>query len=180
MCSVRGHLKWSLLKFTPQVSSQNGKCVQILSFRLNLIKFPPFETVIAGRSSIYVFNESPFKTVSRIRSLLKFTHQVTSITFKFTATVTFKFTAQVYPPNLKLSLLVDQVSLCSVRAHLKHLAELGHCSSLLLKLPASPSSVLPESPSSLPPPQNCQTVKFTPFQSSRELLEITTPKKSNI
>ena len=86
--------------------------------------------------------------------LVKFTPQVTSVTFKFTARVTFKFTAQV-SPHLKQSLLVDQVSMCTVRAHLKQLAEVGHCSSLLLKLPASPSSLLPESPSSLVP------IKFT-------------------
>ena len=66
----------SLLKFTVQVYS-------------------PFETVIAGRSSIYVFIENPFETIGRIRSLLKFTPQVTSITFKFTAKVTFKFTPQL-------------------------------------------------------------------------------------
>ena len=83
MCSVRAHLKQSV---------ELGRCSSLL-----LMFTPPFETVIGGRSSIYVFSESPFKMVSRIRSLLKFTPQVTTVTCKFTARVTFKFSAhQVY------------------------------------------------------------------------------------
>ena len=85
-------------------------------------------------------SESPFETVGRIRSLLKFTAHVYSSSDQHHL--------QVYcsslPPHLKLPLPVDQVSLCQV-----------YCSSLLLKLPVSPSSLLPESPSSSVP------VKFT-------------------
>ena len=76
---------------------------------------------------IYVFSESPFEMV---------TAQVSSLLLKFTPT-----------PHLKLSWMADQVLadlLVSVRTHLK-----------LLKLPASPSHLLPELPSSLVP------IKFT-------------------
>ena len=83
---------------------------------------PPFETVIDGRSSIYVFSESPFETVSRIRSLLKFTDHL--------------------PAHLKLSLLVDRVSTCSVRPQSKQSAELGYCSSLLFKFTPQVTSVI--------------------------------------
>ena len=121
----------SLLKFTTQV-------------------YPPCETVIAGRSSIYVFSESPFKIVSRIQSLLKFTAQftphVTNITFTFTARVTFKFTAKVtfkFAPPFET--VIDgrwhiAWTMSSVWAH--------------LKWSPSPSSLLPKSPSSLLPNQS--------------------------
>ena len=60
----------------PSVKQSIKQCVQILSFRVNLTQV---ETVIDGRSHIYVFSESPFEMV----------------------TITFKYTAshlQVYPP----------------------------------------------------------------------------------
>ena len=140
VCSVRAHSKWSV---------ELGHCSSLL------LKFtPPFETVIDGRSSIYVFSESPFKTVGRIRPLLEFTAQVycshlllklpaspagllpespsslvpikytTSVTFKFTARVTFKFT-----PHLKLSLMTDQV-LADICLQWE---PMQNCSSLLLR-----------------------------------------------
>ena len=113
--------------------------LEMVSGIRSLLKFtPPFETVIAGRSSIYVFSESPFEMVGRIRSLLKFTPQVTSITFKFTTRVTFKFSAHqvyyqchlqvycqshlhIYPPFETVIADRSSIGRCmsSVRAHLK-------------------------------------------------------------
>ena len=126
-------LKWSLLKFTPQVYSS--------SFKFTPQVYPPFETVIDDRSRIYVFSESPFKTVT--------------ITFKLSFRV--NLSAQVYHPHLKLSLMVDHISMCSVRAHLKQSPSPSSLSQTRVTFkftprPESPSSILPKSPSSLPPP----------------------------
>ena len=74
MYLVRAHSKRSLLKFTPQVSSPQFA---------SLLKFTPtFETVIDGRSHIYVFSERPFEMVT--------------VTFRLSFRV--NLTAHVYPP----------------------------------------------------------------------------------
>ena len=136
MSSVRAHSKQSAeFKFTAQVYPKF---------------YPPFETVIYGKSSIYVFSESPFKMVDRIRSLLKFTAQVylpespssllpespssllpespSSLLPESPSSllpVTFKFT----PPHLKWSLMAHQVlaDLCLQSESIQN------CSSLLLR-----------------------------------------------
>ena len=79
--------------------------------------YPPFETVIDGRSCIY-YQMIQCKVQAHSKWLVELG------------------CCSSLPPHLKLSLLVDQVCTYSVTAHVKQLAELGHCSSLLLKLPA--------------------------------------------
>ena len=131
MCSMRAHLKqlaelghWSsiLLKLTAQV-------------------YPPFETVTDGTCCIYVFNKSPLKTVSRIRSLLKFTPQVycqshLQVYCQSHLQVYCQSHLQVYPP---IETVIEDRShigryMSSVRAHSKLLqftAQVYSSSSLL-------------------------------------------------
>ena len=85
ICSVRAHLKWSL-RFTPQVYCQSHlqiycqshltlycqshlqvyyQCHLQVYCHSHLHIYPPFETVSAGRWSIYVFSESHLKWLAR-------------------------------------------------------------------------------------------------------------------
>ena len=59
-------------------------------------------------------------------------HHCSSLVLKFTGQVlSFRVNlSSSLPCHLKLSLMVDDVSMCSMRAHLKWSVELGHCSSL--------------------------------------------------
>ena len=58
----------------------------------------------------------PRVTANMKESLLKFIPQISY--FQFDSKLELKFT-----PQLKLSLIVDDVYMCSMRAHLKQLAE---------------------------------------------------------
>ena len=82
MCSMRAHSK-------QLAELGHCKCTAQVS--------PPFETVSAGRGSIYVFSESPFKMVAQVYSSSYQCHLqvIARVTFKFTARVTFKFTRSV-------------------------------------------------------------------------------------
>ena len=75
VCSVRAHLKWLV---------ELGHCSSLL-----LQVYPPLKL------SVLVDQVSMCSVRAHLKWLLKFTPQVTSITFKFTARVTFKFIARV-------------------------------------------------------------------------------------